>query len=89
MYILFSMLHKKSRTADTVYRPDVFIYHYCLLRIKGAAAFNSHNVRLDVQRLRDIQCFVNFHYYSTGRYKATGHLRKCYDNNSIVYSSIH
>jgi hypothetical protein len=37
---------------------------YCLLRrrIKGAArAFYSHNVRLDVQRLWDIRCFMNFH----------------------------
>ena len=36
---------------------------YCLLRrrIKGAArAFYSHNVRLDVQRLWDIRCFMNF-----------------------------
>ena len=40
------------------------IYAYCLLRrrIKGAArAFYSHNVRLDVQRLWDIRCFMNFH----------------------------
>ena len=36
----------------------------CLLRrrIKGAArAFYSHNVRLDVQRLWDIRCFMIFH----------------------------
>ena len=39
-------------------------YHYCLLRRrnKGAArAFYSHNVRLNVQRLWDIRCFMNFH----------------------------
>ena len=37
---------------------------YCLLRrrIKGAArAFYSHNVRLDVQRLWNIRCFMIFH----------------------------
>ena len=40
------------------------MYIYCLLRrrIKGAArAFYSHNVRLDVQRLWDIRCFMIFH----------------------------
>ena len=39
-------------------------YIYCLLRrrIKGAArAFYSHNVRLNVQRLWDIRCSMNFH----------------------------
>ena len=40
------------------------IHIACLLRrrIKGAArAFYSHNVRLDVQRLWDIRCFMIFH----------------------------